>query len=65
MNQRSFIPLFVTNFLGVVNDNFLKTLASFVVIGWIADASSQSVFMGVTRVRSCCRSSSSRRLRTD
>ena len=33
MNQRSFIPLFVTNFLGVVNDNFLKTLASFVVIG--------------------------------
>ena len=48
MNQRSFIPLFVTNFLGVVNDNFLKTLASFVVIGWIADASSQSVFMGVT-----------------
>ena len=48
MNKRSFIPLFVTNFLGVVNDNFLKTLASFVVIGWIADASSQSVFMGVT-----------------
>ena len=48
MNQRSFIPLFVTNFLGVVNDNFLKTLASFVVIGWLADASSQSVFMGVT-----------------
>ena len=48
MNQRSFIPLFVTNFLGVVNDNSLKTLASFVVIGWIADASSQSVFMGVT-----------------
>ena len=48
MNKRSFIPLFVTNFLGVVNDNFLKTLASFVVIGWLADASSQSVFMGVT-----------------
>ena len=48
MNQRSFIPLFVTNFLGVMNDNFLKTLASFVVIGWLSDASSQSVFMGVT-----------------
>ena len=31
-----------------MNDNFLKTLASFVVIGWLADASSQSVFMGVT-----------------
>ena len=47
MKSRSFIPLFVTNFFGVVNDNFLKTLASFIVIGWLADASGQSVFMGV------------------
>jgi len=45
---RSFAPLFVTNFFGVLNDNFLKTLASFVVIGWIADKSLQSVFMGLT-----------------
>jgi len=47
VNHRSFVPLFVTNFFGVVNDNFLKTLASFIVIGWLADASDQSVFMGV------------------
>ena len=47
MKSRSFVPLFVTNFFGVVNDNFLKTLASFIVIGWLADASGQGVFMGV------------------
>ncbi|MGN0846235.1 MAG: MFS transporter [Kiritimatiellia bacterium] len=48
-SSRSFIPLFATNFFGVVNDNFLKTLASFVVIGWMADSPrTQSVFMGVT-----------------
>ena len=46
--KRSFIPLFFTNFFGVVNDNFLKTLASFVVIGWLADERMQSVYMGVT-----------------
>jgi len=45
---RSFAPLFVTNFFGVLNDNFLKTLASFTVIGWIADETLQSVFMGIT-----------------
>ena len=31
-----------------MNDNFLKTLASFIVIGWIQDASLRPVFMGVT-----------------
>ena len=46
--SRSFAPLFVTNFFGVINDNFLKTLASFTVIGWIADETMQSVFMGAT-----------------
>ena len=46
--KRSFIPLFVTNLFGTMNDNFLKTLASFVVIGWIQDASLRPVFMGVT-----------------
>ena len=45
---RSFIPLFVTNLFGTMNDNFLKTLASFIVIGWIQDASLRPVFMGVT-----------------
>ena len=44
--KRSFLPLFATNFFGVVNDNFLKTLASFTVIGWLADERLQSVFMG-------------------
>ena len=46
MKERSFLPLFATNFFGVVNDNFLKTLASFTIIGWVADARLQSVFMG-------------------
>lgn len=47
-SRRSFLPLFTTNFFGVVNDNFLKTLASFVVIGWLPDEKMQSVFMGLT-----------------
>ena len=46
--EQSFIPLFVTNLFGTMNDNFLKTLASFIVIGWIQDASMRPVFMGVT-----------------
>ena len=48
MNKRSFIPLFVTNFFGVINDNFLKMLASYVVLTWLGDAQLQSVFMGAT-----------------
>ena len=48
MKRQSFIPLFVTNLFGTMNDNFLKTLASFIVIGWIQDASLRPVFMGVT-----------------
>ena len=46
--ERSFVPLFVTNLFGTMNDNFLKTLASFIVIGWIQDASLRPGFMGVT-----------------
>ena len=45
---RSFVPLFTTNFFGVVNDNFLKTLAGFVAVGWLSDARWRGVFMGVT-----------------
>lgn len=45
-NRRSFVPLYVTNFFGVLNDNFLKTLASFVIISWITDQTVQSVLMG-------------------
>lgn len=48
MSNRSFIPLFVTNFFGVINDNFLKMLASYVVLTWVGDAQLQSVFMGAT-----------------
>ena len=47
-NGHSFLPLYVTNFFGTLNDNFLKTLASFTVIGWIADARMKSIAMGVT-----------------
>ena len=46
--EQSFIPLFVTNLFGTMNDNFLKTLASFIVFEWIQDASLKPVFMGVT-----------------
>jgi acyl-[acyl-carrier-protein]-phospholipid O-acyltransferase/long-chain-fatty-acid--[acyl-carrier-protein] ligase len=46
--RRSFVPLFATNLFGTVNDNFLKTLASFTVIGWIADPRLKPLFMGAT-----------------
>ena len=46
--KNSFIPLYVTNFFGTLNDNFLKTLASFTVIGWLADERVKSLAMGVT-----------------
>ena len=47
MKGKSFVPLFVTNFFGTLNDNFLKGLASFIVIDWIADPSLKPVFMGL------------------
>ncbi|MBR3921909.1 MAG: hypothetical protein IKJ45_02260, partial [Kiritimatiellae bacterium] len=46
--KNSFIPLYVTNFFGTLNDNFLKTLASFTVIGWLDDERVKSLAMGVT-----------------
>ena len=48
MKGNSFIPLYVTNFFGTLNDNFLKTLASFTVIGWLTDERVKSLAMGVT-----------------
>lgn len=48
MKKKSFAPLFLTNLLGVINDNFLKTLASFTVMGWIEDPAMKPVFMGIT-----------------
>ena len=46
--SRSFFPLYITNFFGTLNDNFLKTLASFTVIGWLSDERVKAVAMGVT-----------------
>ena len=46
--KNSFCPLYITNFFGTLNDNFLKTLASFTVIGWIGDERVKSIAMGVT-----------------
>ena len=44
------ISLFLTNFFGVINDNFLKTLAGFVVLGWLGEEHKDlyPVFMGAT-----------------
>ncbi|MCQ2380373.1 MAG: MFS transporter [Victivallaceae bacterium] len=44
----SFSALYTTNFRGVMNDNFLKTLAMFAVTGWISDPKTVSVWLGVT-----------------
>jgi acyl-[acyl-carrier-protein]-phospholipid O-acyltransferase/long-chain-fatty-acid--[acyl-carrier-protein] ligase len=48
MKGQSFVPLYVTNFFGTLNDNFLKTLGGFTVIAWIADENLRSIAMGVT-----------------
>lgn len=48
MKTKSFAPLCITNLFGVINDNFLKTLASFTVMGWIEDPAMKPVFMGIT-----------------
>ena len=47
MMKNSFCPLYVTNFFGTLNDNFLKTLASFTVIGWINDERVKSIAAGL------------------
>ena len=46
-NGHSFLPLYVTNFFGTLNDNFLKTLACLTVIGWIADERVRSLLTSV------------------
>ena len=45
--KNSFLPLYVTNFFGTLNDNFLKTLACLTVIGWIADERVRSLLTSV------------------
>lgn len=34
-HQPRWWPLFLTNFLGVLNDNYLKTLACFIAVAWV------------------------------
>lgn len=46
--NETFLPLYVTNFFGTLNDNFLKTLAGFTVVAWLADERMKSLAMGVT-----------------
>ena len=47
MKNSSFLPLYVTNFFGTLNDNFLKTLACLTVIRWIADERVRSLLTSV------------------
>ena len=46
--NKTFLPLYITNFFGTLNDNFLKTLAGFTVTGWLPDERAKSIAMGVT-----------------
>jgi acyl-[acyl-carrier-protein]-phospholipid O-acyltransferase/long-chain-fatty-acid--[acyl-carrier-protein] ligase len=39
------IPLFITNFLGVLNDNFLKYLAFFICTSWLAKEQESIIIM--------------------
>ncbi len=34
--KKSFAPLYITNLWGTLNDNYLKTLASFIAIHWVS-----------------------------
>jgi len=42
------IALFVTNFVGVLNDNLLKNLISFISIAWIAKGNESLIITGAT-----------------
>ncbi len=44
------IPLFATNFLGVLNDNLLKNLICFISIYWVAEGNESIVIMMATGV---------------
>jgi len=41
------LPLFFTNFLGVLNDNFLKNLIAFTGIVWLADTGNKSLVISL------------------
>ncbi len=46
MNKR-FAALFITNFLGTLNDNYQKMLALLFVTQWVAGAAAQSVYVAI------------------
>ncbi len=44
--RKGFISLFTTNFWGVVNDNYLKAVASFVAVTWV-EPKSEALFISI------------------
>lgn len=49
-HKPKWIPLFSTNFLGVLNDNLLKNLICFISIYWVAEGNESIVIMLATGV---------------
>ncbi len=43
MNRLKWLPLFTTNFTGVLNDNLIKTLIGFVCVAWIGNNSKSTL----------------------
>lgn len=46
-NIKKWIPLFGTQFLGVLNDNFLKSLICFVSVLWLAEPEQESIVVTI------------------
>jgi acyl-[acyl-carrier-protein]-phospholipid O-acyltransferase/long-chain-fatty-acid--[acyl-carrier-protein] ligase len=46
-NLRKWIPLFGTQFMGVLNDNFLKSLICFVSVLWLAEPGQESIVVTI------------------
>ena len=45
--RKNWFSLFFTNYLGVLNDNFLKTLACFICIAWVGKENESMVVTGI------------------
>ncbi len=50
LQKPKWIPLFATNFFGVLNDNLLKNLICFISIYWVAEGNESIVIMLATGV---------------
>lgn len=48
MKKHSLLPLYFTNFLGVFDDNLLKSLISFISIYWVAEGNESLIIMMAT-----------------